>query len=208
MWIFVNKSVPDKQPIPKVQDILNNLEENKWFTVLDQARAYYQGFIAEEHQHITAFATPWSLLELCQIPFGLASAPPIFQRYMEETLEGLHDRVCVPYLDDILVYSGSFSDHVEHVRKVLERLKGKGIKLKPRKCNLFKNEVRYLGRIVSEQGYQIDPAETSVIENMKQLNPKTVGELRRILGLAGYYHSFIVDFVRIAKPLYDLIRNA
>ena len=113
---------------------------------------------------------------------------------MEETLEGLHDAVCVPCLDDILVYSGSFNDHVERVRMVLERLKGKGIKLKSRKCNLFKNEVRYLGRIVSEQGYQIDPAETSVIENMKQLIPKTVGELRRILGFAGYYRSFIVDF--------------
>ena len=126
---------------------------------------------------------------------------------MEETLEGLRDTVCVPYLDDILVYSGSFNDHVEHLRMVLKRPKGKGSKLKPRKCNLFKNEVRYLGRIVSEQGYQIDPAETSVIENMKQLNPKTVGELRRILGFAGYYRSFIVDFARIAKPLYDLIRN-
>ena len=90
---------------------------------------------------------------------------------------------------------------------VLKRHKGKGIKLKPRKYNLFKNEVRYLGHIVSEQGYQIDPAETLVIENMKQLNPKTVGELRRILGFAGYYRSFIVDFSRIAKPLYDLIQN-
>ena len=87
---------------------------------------------------------------------------------------------------------------------VLKRLKRKDIKLKSRKCNLFKNEVRYSGRIVLEQGYQIDPAETSVTENMKQLNPKAVGELRRILGLAGYYHSFILDF---AKPLYDLIRN-
>ena len=202
-----SKTVPDKQSIPKVQDILNNLGGNKWFTVLDQARAYYQGYIAEEHRHITAFARPWSLLEWWRIPFGLANAPPIFQSYMEETLEGLRDTVCVPYLDDILVYSGLFSDHVEHVRMVLKRLKGKGIKLKPRKCNLFKNEVRYLGRIVSEQGYQIDPAKTSIIENMKQLNPKTVGELRRILGFAGYYHSFIVDFARIAKPSYDLNRN-
>ena len=98
---------------------------------------------------------------------------------MEETLEGLRDTVCVLYLNDILVYSGSFNDHMEDVRMVLKRLKGKRIKLEPRKCNLFKNEVRYLGRIVSEQGHQIDPAEISVI----------------------------VDFARIAKLLYDLIRN-
>ena len=102
--------------------------------------------------------------------------------------------MCVPYLDDILEYSGSFNDHVEHLRMVLKTLKGKGIKLKPRKCNLFKNDICYLGGIVSEQGYQIDPAETSVIENMKQLNSKTVGELRRILDFAGYYRSSIVGF--------------
>ena len=145
-----SKTVPDKQPIPKVQDILNNLGENKWFTVLDQTRPYYQGYIVEEHRHITAFATPWSLLEWCQILFGLANAPPIFQHYIEETLERLCDTVCVPHLDDISVCSGSFNDHVEHVRMVLKRLKGRGIKLKPRRCNLFKNEVRYLGHIVSE----------------------------------------------------------
>ena len=86
---------------------------------------------------------------------------------MEETLEGLCNTLCAPYLDDILVYSGSFSDYVEHVRMVVKGLKRKGIKLKRRKCNLFKNEVRCLGRIVSEQGYQIDAAEASVIENMK-----------------------------------------
>ena len=80
--------------MPKVQDILNNLGGNKWFTVLDQTRAYYQGYIAEEHCHITAFATPWSLLEWCRILFFLVNAPPIFQRCMEETLEVLRDTVC------------------------------------------------------------------------------------------------------------------
>ena len=78
-----SKTVPDKQPIPKVQGILNNLGGIKWFTVLDQTRAYYQGYIAEEHRHISAFAIPWSLLEWCRIPFGLANALPIFQCYME-----------------------------------------------------------------------------------------------------------------------------
>ena len=128
-----------------------------------------------------------------------------FSALYGETLVGLRDTVCVPYLDGILVYSGSFKDHVEYVRMVLKRLKRKGITLKPRKRSIFKNEARFLGCIVSEQGYHIDPAEASIIENMKQLNPRTetVGELRRVLGFAGYYISFIVDFARIAKPLYD-----
>ena len=199
-----SKTIPDSQPIPKVQDILNSLGGNSWFTALDLSKAYHQGFIDEESRRFTAFATPWSLLEWCRIPFGLMNAPPVFQRYMNECLVGLRDVICIPYIDDVLVYSKSFDDHLADVDRVLQRLGEHGIKLNPEKCVWFKREVKYLGHVLSKDGYRIDSASTEVLEKLKE-PPKTVGDVRSLLGFIGYYRSFIKDFSRKAKVLYDLL---
>ena len=124
---------------------------------------------------------------------------------MESCLEGLQDEICTPYLDDIIVYSKDFQDHIEHIRKVLQRLRKHGVKLKPKKCKLFQKEVSFLGRVVSAEGYKLDPASIAPVLDLAKKPPKTVGEVRQVISLLGYYCKFIKDFSCISKLIYDLL---
>ena len=125
---------------------------------------------------------------------------------MNEALEGLRDIICAVYLDDVLCYGKTFDEHLTNVKTVLQRLKSKGMKLKASKCNFFKRKVVYLGRIISKDGYQADPAAMSDIEHLRK-NPKTLGELRSLIGFFGYYRTFVRDFARKIHPLYELLKT-
>ena len=100
----------------------------------------------------------------------------------------------------------SFEEHVAGVRKVLRALQHHGVKLKPEKCELFRREVRYVGRLVSADGVRIDPKDLEAVVSLKTNTPQTVGDIRRILGFLSYYRSYIQDFSRIARPLYELLQ--
>lgn len=199
------KSIPDRHPIPRIQDMLNTLKGSSWFSVLDQGKAYHQGFLEESSRPLTAFITPWRLYEWVRIPVGLSSAPAEFQRSMEECLVGLRDEIWLPYFDHNLVHSQTFEGHLNDLRKVLHRYENHGVKLTPRKCELFKNQVRFLGRLVTKDGHTMDPADIAPVQALKQTNPTTIGEVRKLLGLLSYYRNYIPNFSPIAKALYDFL---
>ncbi|PIK37585.1 hypothetical protein BSL78_25582 [Apostichopus japonicus] len=201
------KTVDDRQPIPRIQDILDGLKGSSWFSTLDQGRAYHQGYIDPKSQPLTAFVTPWGLHEWKRIPFGLKNAPAEFQRYMEGCLDGLNNDICFVYLDDVLVHGSTFKEHLENLKKVLARLQQHGIKLKASKCKLFQRQVRYLGRLVTEEGHKLDPADLEPVLSLKDKKPSTVGELRKMLGFIGYYRSYIQNFSAIASPLFKLLQK-
>ena len=201
------KTRHDRYPLPRVQEMIDGLAGMKWFTTLDLGKAYHQGRIAKDSQHKTAFILPFGLYEWRRIPFGLMNAPAAFQRSMENCLQGLRDEICAPYLDDTIVYSEDFDAHIEHVRKVLRRLKEHGVKLNPNKCKLFCKEVSYLGRIISEEGYKMDPKNIEPVLALKDLRPKNATEVRRLVGLLSVYRRFVPHFAKEAKPLYDLLKQ-
>ena len=131
------KTVTDRHPISRIQDTLNSLAGQKWFSTIDQRKAYHQVFMHPDSRHLTAFVTRWGLYEWIDIPMGLKNAPGEVQRFMEDCLRNFRDDFCAPYLDDVIIYLRSFEEHVEHVRQVLRRLHENGIKLRAKKCNLL-----------------------------------------------------------------------
>ena len=200
------KIVPDKMPIPRIQEIFDTLGGQKWFSTLDMAKAYHQGYVKEECRKYTAFSTPWALYEWIRIPMGISNAPPVFQRYINQVLLNLRDRACTAYLDDILIYGRTFREHCENLRLVLARLRSRGIKLRADKCSFFQTEVRYLGRLVSGNGHRPDPEDTKALDRFRA-PPKNVGELRTLLGFLGYYRKYVKNFASKFQPIYDLLKG-
>ena len=175
--------------------------------MLDQTKAYHQLHVDPQSRKFTAFLTPWGFYEWVRVPFGLMNAPAFFQRFMESCLGEYRDDFAIPYLDDLLVYSGSFEEHLNHVKLVLKRLKKHGVKIKGSNCQLFKREISYLGRTISADGYAIDPKNVEAVLGKIKKKPSNITELRSLLGLLGYFRRSIPNFSQIAKSLYSLIKG-
>ena len=139
------------------------------------------------------------------MPFELCNAPATFQRLMQAVLSGLEWRVCFVYLDDILVCSRSFQEHLQHLNLVIERLRRAGLTLKPQKCYFLQREVHYLGHLISHEGIAPDPAKTEKVREFPI--PTDVTKVRQFVGLASYYRRFVPGFARIATPLHALTKK-
>ena len=199
-----SKTVTDAYAIPRVGDSLHLLAGARYFSILDLRSSYWQVEIKEEDKHKTAFQVGGlGLYELNRMPFGLCNAPASFQRLMERCMGELNLRDCLIYLDDVIIFSSTFEEHLERLDAVFSRLKQHNLKLKPSKCEFLISEVTYLGHVVSEAGIRTDPEKTKAIKNWPV--PKNVKKVRAYLGFTGYYRRFIKDYAKIARPLNDLL---
>ena len=199
------KTIGDAYPLPRIQETFDSLVGAQYFTTLDLASGYHQIAMDPRDQAKTAFTTPFGLYEYTRMPFGLCSAPATFQRLMQATMSEFLFEFLLVYLDDLLVYSKTFSEHLVHLEKLLQRVSDTGLKLKGEKCQFLRKEVNYLGHTISADGIS---CEDSKIRQVKEWPaPTNVRELRSFLGFASYYRRFISGFSRIAGPLHDLVNE-
>ena len=194
-------TVPGTFPLPRIDDLLDQLGQSRFFSTLDLASGYWQ--IHPDSRKKTAFVTPQGLFEFRVMPFGLTNAPSVFQRLMQKVLAGLNPEdgpdFVVVYIDDILVFSRTLEEHLEHLRMVIERLEEAQLKLKPVKCQFIRKEVDYLGHVLTPEGLKVNSRLVEAVTNFPQ--PQSVSEVRRFLGLASYYRRFVPQFSKIAHPL-------
>ena len=189
----------DSHPIGNMQDILFSLHGQKFFTSLDLVRGYYQVPLEEGSREFTAFSTSTGHFHFKRLPFGLKNAPSAFQRAMQSVLRLFSSADVSVYLDDVLIRSRTFEEHLCLVHSVLETFARYGIKIKPSKCHWFKQSVPFLGHIISEQGLAKTPQYVEQIQNFPK--PTTRKELRSFLGLVNFQRKFIPNCSSVAQPL-------
>jgi len=192
----------DNYPIPRIEDLFATLSGGKFFTKLDLSQAYQQLLLDEEAKKFVVINTQRGLFQYNRLPFGVSSAPGIFQRAMENLLQGIPN--VIVYIDDILVSGASEVEHLAVLRKVLSRLKEVGLRLKKHKCVFMTTSVTFLGHKIDAQG--LHPLESKVRAVKEAPTPCNVTELKAYLGLLTYYGRFLPNRSMVLAPLYTLLR--
>ena len=199
-------TVKDAYPLPQVNDIVDSLNGQKYFSTLDLTSGYWQVPVEQESIPKTAFVIPsGGHFEFLKLPFGMTNAVPTFQRLMATVLQGSLGTKCLVYLDDVLVFGSSFEEHLANLQVVFEAIRKAGLKLNPRKCVFAETKVKFLGYELSGEGLAPDSEKVLAIEQFPK--PVDVSSLRSFLGMMGYYRRFVDGFSEIAAPLHRLLQK-
>ena len=206
---YLNENtVKNTYPLPRIDTLLDQLQGHKYFTALDLASGYHQIRMACDSQPKTAFRTPDGLYQWTVMPFGLTNAPSVFQQAMHVVLQGLLGKICLAYLDDIIIISKTIADHAEHINTVLSRLHEHQFFCNLAKCQFAMTEIKYLGHIVSADSVKPDPHKVQVLSAWPETDlQKSPNNIRSFLGLAGYFRRFIPKFPTLAAPLLEQLKS-
>ena len=192
----------EQYPLPTLEDLLQELEGGEKFTKLDLSHAYHQIELDPEARKYTTINTLRGLFEYTRLPFGIASAPAMFQRTMEGLLADIP--MCKPYLDDIIISGKTDEDHLENLEAVLSRLESNGLRLKKEKCELMKDSVDYLGHRLDKNGLR--PLQDKLDAIRRAERPVNQSQLQAYLGLLGYYRKFIPNLSQEIAPLTEMLK--
>ena len=198
-------TIKNKYPLPRIEDLFDQLQKAKVFSKIDLRSGYHQLRIRNDDIPKTAFRTRYGHYEFTVMPFGLTNAPAAFMDLMNRVFKPFLDTFVIVFIDDILVYSESREQHREHLTIVLETLRKERLYAKFSKCEFWLEEVMFLGHVISKEGVSVDPAKVEAVLSWQQ--PKNARDIRSFLGLAGYYRRFIQDFSKIALPLTKLLKK-
>ena len=199
-----SQSRTDAYPMPRVDDLIDRLGDAAYISTLDLSRGYWQVPVTKDARPKTAFITPYGLFQFRVMPFGLQGAPATFQRMMDVILDDVGE-FAAAYLDDVVIHSTSWDDHVRHLHEILRRLGQAGLTVKPKKCQIAMSQCTYLGHVVGNGEVRPEESKVKAVEDFP--TPKTKKQVRAFLGLTGYYRKFIKNYAEKAMALTNLTRK-
>ena len=198
-------TIKNKYPLPLIEDLVDRLHNARYFSKIDLKSGYWQIRVKDEDINKTAFRTRYGMFEWLVMPFGLANAPSVFQRIMNEIFRNYLDDFIIVYLDDILIYSRSKEEHEKHLDTVFQILRKNRFYASEAKCEFYKKKINFLGFNI-ENGYTFsDERKVSAIKEWPA--PKNKKEIQAYLGAINYHRKFIKDYSKILLPLYKLLKN-
>jgi hypothetical protein len=198
-------TIKNKYPLPRIDDLLDQLQKAKYFSKIDLRYGYHQMKIRPEDVAKTTFVTRYGQYEFMVVSFGLTNAPTYFMNMMNKVFMDELDKFVVVFIDDILIYLETTEEHEKHLRTVLEKLRQNQLYAKFEMCEFWLEKVAFLSHVLTADGVAMDPSKIEAVAEWKQ--PQNVSDIRSFLGLAGYYPRFIENFTKIAKPMIELLHK-
>ncbi|GFX68418.1 retrovirus-related Pol polyprotein from transposon 297 [Trichonephila clavipes] len=190
-----------RYPLPMIGDLITNIPHTAIMPTLDLKSGYFQLAISPEDIEKTAFITQNGTFAFLRRPFGLSGAAPNFHKAIDIILKPVLGRFVMCYMDDVIITSPSFKEHIDHLNQVFTLLRDSGLTLNKDKCHFARDKLKYLGLIISKEGIETDNNKVKAITEMK---PPKKNKVSKFLGMVGWYQKFIPQYVDICEPLYRL----